>query len=91
LRDVSEPPVWRRVLVPAGTRLGTLAAIIEVAMGWDGLHQHMFSDGGHSLTARGPETSPAASSLMHTDAATVVDVTHANACGPAGRSDLPYG
>jgi len=45
LRDVSEPPVWRRVLVPASTRLGKLGSIIEVAMGWDGWHQHMFSDG----------------------------------------------
>ena len=45
LRDVSEPPVWRRVLVPASTRLAKLGSIIEVAMGWDGWHQHMFSDG----------------------------------------------
>jgi hypothetical protein len=45
LREVSEPPVWRRVLVPASTKLGTLGAVIEVAMGWDGWHQHMFSDG----------------------------------------------
>ena len=46
LRDVSKPPVWRRVLVPASARLGKLASVIEVAMGWDGWHQHMFSDGG---------------------------------------------
>ena len=44
LREVSGPSVWRRVLVPADTLLDTLAAIIELAMGWDGLHQHMFSD-----------------------------------------------
>jgi hypothetical protein len=46
LRDVTEPSVWRRILVPASTRLAKLAAIVEAAMGWDGWHQHMFSDGG---------------------------------------------
>jgi hypothetical protein len=45
LRHVSEPPVWRRVLVPASTPLGMLGWIVEAAMGWDGWHQHMFSDG----------------------------------------------
>jgi Plasmid pRiA4b ORF-3-like protein len=45
LRGVSDPPVWRRVLVPAGLRLRQLGWIIEAAMGWDGWHQHMFTDG----------------------------------------------
>jgi hypothetical protein len=45
LRDVSDPPVWRRVLVPAGLRLRQLGWIIGAAMGWDGWHQHMFTDG----------------------------------------------
>jgi Plasmid pRiA4b ORF-3-like protein len=45
LRDVTDPPVWRRVLVPAGVNQDRLATIIEAAMGWDGWHQHMFSAG----------------------------------------------
>jgi hypothetical protein len=45
LRDVSEPQVWRRLLVPASIRLGKLSWIIQAAMGWDGWHEHMFSDG----------------------------------------------
>jgi hypothetical protein len=45
LLEVAEPPVWRRVLVPASTQLGRLGSVIEVAMGWDGWHQHVFSDG----------------------------------------------
>ena len=32
--------------MPIGTRLDTLAAIVELAIGWDGSHQHLFSDGG---------------------------------------------
>jgi Plasmid pRiA4b ORF-3-like protein len=41
---VSKPPVWRRVLVPAGASLGELHEVIQAAMGWDGGHLHMFSD-----------------------------------------------
>jgi Plasmid pRiA4b ORF-3-like protein len=62
LRDVCEPPVWRRILVPAGTRLGRLASIIEVAMGWGGWHQHVFTDGGREFpetaALRGPLSKP---------------------------------
>jgi hypothetical protein len=62
LRDVSEPPVWRRLLVPASTQLGKLASIIGAAMGWDGWHQHMFSDGSReypeSATLRGLLSKP---------------------------------
>jgi Plasmid pRiA4b ORF-3-like protein len=45
LRDVTDPPVWRRVLVPAGVGQDRLATIIEATMGWDGWHQHMFGAG----------------------------------------------
>lgn len=45
LRDVSKPPVWRRVLVPATMTLGELHEVIVRAMGWHGGHLHVFSDG----------------------------------------------
>jgi len=45
LRGVSKPPVWRRVLVPAGLSLNALHEVIVRAMGWDGGHLHVFSDG----------------------------------------------
>jgi Plasmid pRiA4b ORF-3-like protein len=45
LRDVSKPPVWRRVLVHAGASLGELHGVIVAAMGWYGGHLHVFSDG----------------------------------------------
>jgi hypothetical protein len=45
LRDVSKPPVWRRVLVPATMTLGELHEVIARAMGWGGGHLHVFSDG----------------------------------------------
>jgi hypothetical protein len=45
LRYVDDPPVWRRVVVPAGITLGQLHDVIQDAMGWDDGHLHMFSAG----------------------------------------------
>jgi hypothetical protein len=41
LADVS-PPVWRRVLVPAGYTLDRLHRVIQYAMGWQDCHLHSF-------------------------------------------------
>jgi hypothetical protein len=41
LLDVS-PMVWRRLLVPAATSLQELHGILQVAMGWDGIHLYCF-------------------------------------------------
>jgi hypothetical protein len=45
LREVSKPPVWRRVVVPAGITLEELNEVILRSMGWDGGHLHVFSTG----------------------------------------------
>ncbi|MCW2939801.1 MAG: PRiA4b ORF-3-like protein [Actinomycetia bacterium] len=45
LRGVWKPPVWRRVLVPAGIRLDELHEVILRAFGWGGHHLRVFSDG----------------------------------------------
>lgn len=37
-----EPPVWRRIEVPADVRLGRLHRIIQAAMGWTDSHLHAF-------------------------------------------------
>ena len=36
------PMVWRRVLVPASFTLHELHGVIQVAMGWDGIHLYVF-------------------------------------------------
>ena len=36
------PMVWRRVLVPAACTLRELHGVIQVAMGWEGIHLHQF-------------------------------------------------
>ncbi len=46
----TEPPVWRRLLVPANANLGWLHAVIQVAMGWTNSHLH------HFLTPQGRYT-----------------------------------
>jgi hypothetical protein len=38
----TEPPVWRRLLVPATIRLDRLDRMIQAAMGWTNSHLHMF-------------------------------------------------
>ena len=44
--DDIEPPIWRRLLVPAGMTLGDLHIAIQVAMGWTDSHLHRFEGGG---------------------------------------------
>lgn len=39
----SEPPIWRRVQVPADITLGDLHYVIQIAMGWEGDHMHEFT------------------------------------------------
>ena len=41
LRDI-EPPIWRRLLVPASLTLHELHAVIQTAMGWEDYHLHLF-------------------------------------------------
>lgn len=45
LLDIENPPVWRRVLVPAAIRLDRLHETVQVAMGWQNAHLHAFVDG----------------------------------------------
>lgn len=38
----TDPPVWRRLLVPATIRLDRLDRVIQAAMGWTNSHLHLF-------------------------------------------------
>jgi Plasmid pRiA4b ORF-3-like protein len=55
LRDVSKPPVWRRVLVRAGITLRDLHEVIQQAMGWENYHMHVFSTGWQEYGSPDPE------------------------------------
>jgi Plasmid pRiA4b ORF-3-like protein len=45
LLDVADPPVWRRVLVPAAYPLDRVHQVIQAAMGWQNYHMHVFRVG----------------------------------------------
>ena len=45
LLDVADPPVWRRVLVPAAYSLDRVHQVIQAAMGWQNYHMHAFRVG----------------------------------------------
>jgi hypothetical protein len=45
LKD-SRPPIWRRLLVHQDSTLADLHDIIQIAMGWEDYHLHMFRKGG---------------------------------------------
>jgi len=45
LRGV-KPPVWRRLVVPSTLTLAELSDAIQAAMGWTGLHLHLFDING---------------------------------------------
>jgi hypothetical protein len=45
LLDVADPPVWRRVLVPAAYSLDRVHQVIQAAMGWQNYHMHVFRVG----------------------------------------------
>jgi hypothetical protein len=56
LLGVSEPPVWRRVLVPASLRLDRFHAVVRAAMGWQDGHLHSFTAAGIDTRPRGPSS-----------------------------------
>ena len=49
------PPIWRRLLVHAGTTLAQLHSALQLAMGWDGGHMHEFRVGHRHFGRPDPE------------------------------------
>jgi len=48
LLNGSQPPIWRRLQIPAAANLGWLHAVLQVAIGWTNSHLHDFICGEHS-------------------------------------------
>ena len=55
LKDVADPQVWRRVLIPAGYTLDRVHAVIQAAMGWRDSHLHEFWIGDREYGAAYPD------------------------------------
>jgi hypothetical protein len=51
----TDPPIWRRLIVPGDTTLARLDRIIQAAMGWTNSHMHMFTAGGVIYAEPSPE------------------------------------
>ena len=49
----TEPPIWRRVEVPAEMTLKDLHAVIQAAMGWDNAHLYLFHVGRETIAGPG--------------------------------------
>ncbi len=49
----TEPPIWRRVEVPAEMTLKDLHAVIQAAMGWDDAHLYQFHVGRETIAGPG--------------------------------------
>jgi hypothetical protein len=80
LVGADEPPVWRRVLVPAEIRLDRLHAIIQTVMGWQNAHLHSFNDGETHYGVPDPELE------FHDEHATKLNELVA----PSGRLEYTY-
>ena len=50
----TDPPVWRRLLVPRNATLKRLSDIIQVSMGWTGVHMHRFKQDGREIGTMHP-------------------------------------
>ena len=51
----TRPPVWRRLLVPAGMTLAQLHDVLQTAMGWENCHLHEFRIGGQTFGVPDPD------------------------------------
>jgi hypothetical protein len=54
LDDVT-PPIWRRVLVPAGYTLDRVHRVVQVSMGWQDCHLHSFEIDGNQYGEPDPD------------------------------------
>ena len=50
LKNISKPPVWRKVVVSSETTFSMFHTIIQVAMGWYDIHLYSFSPTGYGST-----------------------------------------
>lgn len=50
LKNISKPPVWRKVVVSSETSFSMFHSIIQLAMGWYDIHLYSFSPSGYGST-----------------------------------------
>lgn len=50
-----EPPIWRRIQVPASFTLAALHRVLQIVMGWQNCHLHSFNVGNEEYGVPSPE------------------------------------
>ncbi|MEO7194050.1 MAG: plasmid pRiA4b ORF-3 family protein [Pseudonocardiaceae bacterium] len=55
LAEVTDPPVWRRLLIPATLSLSGLHDVIQATMGWRDSHLHCFTDSNRTYGPPDPD------------------------------------
>jgi hypothetical protein len=68
LKDV-KPPVWRRLIIPTSATFDDLHYYIQIAMGWENSHLHMFKVGSTKLSD--PEQSIGGNSMLDSTKITI--------------------
>jgi hypothetical protein len=48
IKEITNPPVWRRILIPAKYSFADFHIAIQVAFGWENAHLYQFSQKGYS-------------------------------------------
>ncbi|HTQ80416.1 MAG TPA: plasmid pRiA4b ORF-3 family protein [Thermoanaerobaculia bacterium] len=51
----SRPPIWRRLKVSGNLHLGRLHQVLQIAMGWEDVHLHLFAVGRTVYSPPDPE------------------------------------
>ncbi len=49
----SEPPIWRRIAVPADMTLAKFHSVLQISMGWENQHMHAFRAGKQQFGEQG--------------------------------------
>src|SRR6266436_3102855 len=84
----SKPPIWRRVVVRADTKLDRLHNVVQIAMGWTNSHLHQFIGGsGFARTFYGrldPEFAAMSDEMLNEKRHTVAELA------PAAKGKFIY-
>jgi len=84
-----EPAIWRRIIVPGKISLARLHRLLQLAMGWENYHLHLFTIGGVQYGEPDPEYAAEGIQIKHDRHASVRDVLRTE--GMRFRYDYDFG
>ena len=84
-----EPAIWRRIIVPGKISLTRLHRLLQLAMGWQNYHLHLFTIGETLYGVPDPEDADEGIQIKHDRHASVHDVLRTE--GMRFRYDYDFG